>query len=171
MSRIALTQGDVRRSAMRRKYVPIASTIIACALVLLPIIVSSPLIPDLAFLVLIAWRLLRPEMWSATTALPLGLFNDLVAGHPLGQSMALWTITFLAFDILDSRLLFRDYWMDWFFASLAILGYVFAGWWIGRLMGSGADFMVMFPHLIASILTFPIVARLVLGLDRWRLSR
>ena len=171
MNRIALTQGDVRRQTMRRKYVPILSTIFSSILVLLPIVVTSPLIPDLAFLVLIAWRLLRPEMWSATTALPLGLFNDLVAGHPIGQSMALWTITFLAFDMLDSRLLFRDYWMDWFFASLAILFYVFGGWWIGRLMGSSADFAVMMPHLVASILTFPVVARLVLALDRWRLSR
>ena len=171
MNRIALTTGDVRRQTLRRKYVPIVTTIIASVLVLLPIIVSSPLVPDLAFLVLIAWRLLRPEMWSATTALPLGLFNDLVAGHPLGQSMALWTITFLAFDMLDSRLLFRDYWMDWFFASLAILFYVFGGWWIGRLMGSSADFGVMVPHLVASIFTYPIIARLVLALDRWRLSR
>src|SRR3546814_18140071 len=75
-------------------------------------------------------------MWSATTALPLGLLNDLLAGHPIGQSMALWTITFLAFDLLDSRVLFRDYWMDWFFAALAILFSVWSGWLIGQLMGS-----------------------------------
>ena len=56
MNRIALTTGDVRRQTLRRKYVPIVTTIIASVLVLLPIIVSSPLVPDLAFLVLIAWR-------------------------------------------------------------------------------------------------------------------
>src|SRR3546814_4888606 len=50
--------------------------------------------------------------------------------------MALWTITFLAFDLLDSRVLFRDYWMDWFFAALAILFYVWSGWLIGQLMRS-----------------------------------
>lgn len=171
MSRIALTQADVRRKAFRREYVPILSTIFACLLALLPIVVSSPVMPDFGFLVLIAWRLLRPELWSPTIALPLGLFNDLVAGHPLGQSMALWTIVFLAFEVLDSRVLFRDYWMDWFFASLAILFYVFGGWYIGQLMGNGAGFSVMLPHLGASILGYPIVARIVLTLDRWRLSR
>src|SRR3546814_834155 len=124
-----------------------------------------------AFLTLVAWRLLRPEMWSATTALPLGLLNDLLAGHPIGQSMALWTITFLAFDLLDSRVLFRDYWMDWFFAALAILFYVWSGWLIGQLMGSSVAFAVMAPQLGASVLAFPLVARIVLGLDRWRLSR
>lgn len=171
MNRIALTQSDVRRADRRRRYVPVASTIAASLLTLLPVIVTSPIVPDFAFLTLIAWRLLRPEIWSATTALPLGLLNDLLAGHPLGQSMALWTIVFLAFDLADSRLLFRDYWMDWFFASLAVVFYVFAGWYIGRLMGNSAHLAVMLPQLGASILAYPIVARVVLSLDRWRLSR
>lgn len=171
MSRIALTHNDVRMVGWRRRYVPIGSTLAASLLTLLPVVVSSPIVPDFAFLTLIAWRLLRPEMWAATTALPLGLLNDLLAGHPLGQSMALWTIVFLAFDLLDSRVLFRDYWMDWFFASLAILFYIWGGWLIGRLMGSTAEFVVLVPQLIASVLAFPLVARIVLALDRWRLSR
>ncbi len=171
MSRIALTGADVRRKERRRRFVPIVTTVIACLLGLLPIVVTTPLVPDFAFLVLIAWRLLRPEMWSAITPLSLGLFNDLVAGHPLGQSMALWTITFLAFDLLDSRVLFRDYWMDWFFASLAILFYVFGEWFIARLLGSATEFGVMLPQLGASVLAYPVVARIVLALDRWRLAR
>ncbi|HEV2748661.1 MAG TPA: rod shape-determining protein MreD, partial [Allosphingosinicella sp.] len=84
---------------------------------------------------------------------------------------ALWTITFLAFDLLDSRVLFRDYWMDWFFASLAILFYIFGGWLVSYVMGSTAEFSVMLPQLVASILAFPVVARVVLALDRWRLVR
>lgn len=171
MSRIALTRADYVRKELRRKYVPIVSTVVACLTVLLPIVATAPLVPDFAFLVLIAWRLLRPEIWSTTTALPLGLFNDLVAGHPLGQSMALWTIAFLAFDLLDSRLLFRDYWMDWFFAALAIAFYICGGWLVARLMGSTMDLTMLLPQLGASILAFPLVARLVLALDRWRLSR
>lgn len=171
MSRIAFNKAEVRRKHLRREYTPIVSTLIASMLALLPIIVSSPIIPDIAFLMLIAWRLLRPEMWGPAVALPLGLFNDLVAGHPIGQSMAIWTFLFIIFDIIDSRMLFRDYWMDWIIASFAIAGYVFAGWYIGVLMGNSANFLVMLPHLIASILAFPVVARFVLSLDRWRLAR
>ena len=169
--RIALTTSDVRRVHFWRRYLPILSTIIACSLGLLPIVVSSPVVPDFAFLVLLAWRLLRPEMWSATTPLLLGFFNDLLSGHPVGQSMALWTITFIALDMVDSRVVWRDYWMDWFFASLAIISYTFADWYIGRLMGSTSEFAVMLPQLVASVLGYPIIARLVLILDRWRLGR
>lgn len=171
MSRIAFNSAAVRRKHLRREYVPIVSTIIACMLSLLPIIVSSPVIPDFGFLMLIAWRLLRPEMWAPAVALPLGLFNDLVGGHPLGQSMAIWTTLFIIFDIMDSRVLFRDYWMDWLIAAFAITGYIFADWYIGTLLGNTVGFSVMLPQLGASILAFPIVARLVLLLDRWRLAR
>jgi rod shape-determining protein MreD len=171
MSRIATSSADVRMRNARRQYVPIVSTVAACLLALLPIVVSSPLIPDFALLVLIAWRLLRTEMWTATTALPLGLFNDLVAGHPLGQSMALWTTLFLAFDIMDARVVWRDYWMDWFIAALSIIFYTFGAWYIGHLMGSTIHFTVMLPQIGISILAYPVVARLILGLDRWRLTR
>jgi rod shape-determining protein MreD len=171
MSRIALTHGDVRRKDFRRRYVPIISTVLACLLNLLPIITAAPIVPDFAFLVLLAWRLLRPEMWSATTAIGLGLFNDLIAGHPVGQSVALWTGTFLLMDLIDTRVVWRDYWMDWLFASLFILGYTYGDWLIGRWMGSQAEFAVLWPMIGASVLAYPVIARFVLVLDRWRLTR
>ena len=49
MSRIATSSADVRMRNARRQYVPIITTIAACLLSLLPIVVSSPLIPDIAF--------------------------------------------------------------------------------------------------------------------------
>ncbi len=171
MSRIAFNQAAVRRRAFWQNYTPVISTLFASALSLLPIIASSPLIPELGFLVLIAWRLLRPEMWAPTIALPLGLFNDLVAGHPIGQSMLVWTSMFIAYEIADTRMLFRDYWMDWFFAALGICAAVTADWYIARLMGARISFEVMLPQLGASILAYPVVARIILMLDRWRLAR
>ncbi len=171
MSRIALTTRDVAMKKARRQYVPVATTIGAILLALLPLVANAPVSPDFGFIVLIAWRLLRPELWSATTALPLGLFNDLVAGHPLGQSMALWTTTFLILDIIESRAMFRDYWMDWLLASLLILLYTFGGWAIANLMGSASDFRIMWPQIGLAVLAYPVVARIIVALDRWRLSR
>jgi rod shape-determining protein MreD len=171
MSRIASSGRDVALWNLRRQAVPIMTTLAAILLDALPIVATAPLIPDFAFLVLIAWRLLRPEMWLAQVALPLGLVNDLVAGHPLGQSMALWTLTFLVFDLVDSRVGWRDYWMDWLFAATAILFHSFGGWYVARLMGSRAEFAILMPQLVLSVFAYPLVARLVLGLDRRRLAR
>ncbi len=171
MSRIAGSSRDVAILGLRRQAVPVLSTLAAASLDLLPIVAAWPIIPDFAFLVLIAWRLLRPEIWQPHVALGLGLFNDLVAGHPIGQSMAIWTMTFLAFDLLDARTGWRDYWLDWFFASAAIAFHSVAGWYIARLMGSGAPYSIMVPQLGVSIFAYPFVARLIVGLDRWRLAR
>ena len=171
MSRIAGSRGQVVLRDVRRRFVPVGSTLAASMLALLPIIASRPLIPELALLVAIAWRLLRPEIWPAHMALGLGLFNDLVAGHPLGQSMATWTLLFLACDYIDSRVGFRDYWMDWLIAAAAMLFYTAASWYVAMLMGAPMRFSILLPQLGASILVYPLAARIVLALDRWRLSR
>lgn len=171
MSRIAASPTDLRMRALRRQWIPITSTLAASLLALLPIVMSSPIIPDFALLVLIAWRLLRPEMWSALMVLPLGLANDLIAGHPIGQSMALWTILFLIYDVMDIRLVWRDYWMDWFVAAISIIFYTYGVWYVGHLMGNAINFEVMLPQIGLSIFCYPLVARLVLTLDRWRLAR
>lgn len=156
---------------LRRRYVPVGSILVAGLLALLPIVAAAPVVPDFAFLFLLAWRLLRPEIWTAPAALPLGLYNDLVAGLPLGQSMLLWTLLFLILDFVEAQLAWRDYWMDWLLAAAAILFYVSMGWWIAKAMGAGVEYKVVVPQLLLSFLAFPLVARAVLELDRWRLSR
>lgn len=171
MTRIAGSSAEVAFRDYKRRFVPVGSTLLASALSLLPIVATAPLVPDFGFLVLITWRLLRPEIWPAYAALGLGLFNDLVTGHPLGQSMALWTIAFLILDFVDSRLGFRDYWLDWLFAAAAIIFHTAGAWYVARMMGSDISFMVMVPQIIVSILAYPLVARAVLALDRWRLAR
>lgn len=172
MSWLAGSSGGFGDHSFRRRFVPVGSTLAATLLTLLPIVANgTPVIPEFALLVALAWRLLRPEIWAAHVALGLGLFNDIVAGHPLGQSMATWTMIFLACDYIDSWLGFRDYWMDWLIAAAAVLFYTAAAWTIARLMGSHMAFDLLAPQIGASILAYPLIARLVLSLDRWRLSR
>lgn len=171
MSRIAGSQTEVAIRDLRRRYVPLASTFAGMAMILLPIVADSPWLPNFGFLMLITWRLLRPEIWPAQVALGLGLVADLISGAPLGQSMLLWTVTFLAFDYVDTLLGVRDYWMDWTLAAAALLFHSVGVWYIALLMGSDVGFPIMFPQLALSILAYPIAARLVLALDRWRLVR
>ena len=171
MSRIAANETQVAIRDLRGRFVPVASTIAAILLALLPIVAATPLIPDFGLLLLIAWRLLRPEIWTPNTALGLGIVNDLVAGNPLGQSMLLWTALFLALDLIDSRLGFRDYMMDWLIAAAAILFVAGGAWYIALLMGGDIHLLVVAPQVGIAILAYPIVTRIVLALDRWRLGR
>jgi rod shape-determining protein MreD len=172
MSRIAGSETEVAIRDLRRRYVPLLSTLAAILLgAVLPVVADSPWVPNLGFLMLITWRLVRPEIWPAQAALGFGFAADLICGTPLGQSMLLWTLAFLAFDSLDSWLGVRDYWLDWAAAAAALLFHSLGVWYIALLMGSDTSFSIMAPQLALAVLAYPIAARLVLALDRWRLLR
>lgn len=171
MSRIAGSDTEVAIRDLRRRYVPIASTVAAMLLSLTPIVMVTLWVPNLGFLMLITWRLVRPEIWPAQVALGLGLAADLISGAPLGQSMLLWTLVFLGFDYVDSLSGVRDYWLDWLLAAAAILFHSAGVWYISLLMGAKVSIWVMVPQLCLSILAYPVAARIVLRLDRWRLAR
>ena len=172
MSRIAGSETEVVIGDLRRRFVPLGSTIFAMLLGLLPFVASSLWVPNLAFLTLLTWRLMRPELWQAQAALGFGLLADLIVpGAPLGQSMLLWTVIFLGLDYADHLLGVRDYWLDWTLAAACILFHSAGVWYIALQMGAKMSFMVMVPQLVLSILAYPLMARIVLRLDRWRLSR
>ena len=153
------------------RFVPAVSVLIASLLTALPIVSTSGWFPDFGFLVLIAWRLMRSDAWPAWWAAPLGLFNDLVTGHPVGFSIALWTAAMLLLDLADRRTMWRGYWLEWIFAALMLLANEAAEWRVAQVMGASLPFKSIVPPLLISILSFPIVAWLVSRLDRWRLGR
>ena len=153
------------------RFVPAVSVLIGSLLTALPIISTSGWYPDFGFLVLIGWRLLRSDAWPAWWAAPLGLFNDLVTGHPVGFSIALWTASMLLLDLADRRTMWRGYWLEWILAALMLLAQEAAEWRVAQVMGASLPFKTVVLPLLISILSFPIIAWLVSRLDRWRLGR
>jgi len=170
-TRIASSEAEVAYRDLRRRFTPVVSIIAAILLGLLPIVAETPLLPDFGFLAFLAWRLLRAEIWTPWLPLPLGLASDLVAGHPLGQAMLLWTAIGFLCELADARLGFRDYLMDWLIAAGAILLQSLGAWYIGLLMGSDVRFTILIPQLVLAALAYPLATRIVLALDRWRLAR
>jgi len=150
---------------------PVLSTIGGSALSLLPIVAPWPALPPTGFLMLLGWRLLRPEMWQAWIGAPLGFVDDILTGRPFGTGMVLWTLCLLMIDQIDTRLLWRDYWQEWAIVAAA-LGYSIAGavmlGWIG---GAESSLRAMVPQYLVALMTFPLVLRLCAFLDRWRLRQ
>ncbi|MGN6154970.1 MAG: rod shape-determining protein MreD [Sphingomicrobium sp.] len=151
--------------------VPAASVILGILLSTLPIVSQTGWFPDFGFLMLIGWRLLRGDVWPSWWAAPLGLVNDLVTGCPVGLSVAAWTASMLALDLLDRRTIWRDYWIEWALASLLILFDEAAQWQVSSWMGAKVPFSFMFPPVLISIAAFPVTAWVVGRLDHWRLGR
>ena len=153
------------------RFVPAISVIVASLLTALPIVSTSGWFPDFGFLVLISWRLLRADAWPAWWAAPLGFFNDLMTGHPLGFSVALWTASMLVLDLVDRRTMWRGYWLEWALAALLLFGNETAEWRIAQVMGASLPFVTIVPPLLIAALACPVFAWLAARLDRWRLGR
>lgn len=170
---MAIIESDllVRPSAVRLWLVPVLSTLAGSSLTLLPFVATAPVLPPFGLLMALGWRLLRPEMWPAWVALPLGLADDLIGGAPLGSAMAWWTIAFLGLDFADHRPMWRDHWLDWGLACLCIVTCGIGSWAFARFVAGGGPLWPAVPPMLLAIVVFPAVARLCAALDHWRLKR
>lgn len=153
------------------RLIPAWSVALASCLAILPIVTEVGWVPEFGFLLLLAWRLLRSDVIPSWWAAPLGLFNDLVSGGPIGLSVAVWTGAMIALDLLDRRTMWRDYWIEWALAALLILLSDLVRWRIDALMGAQLPFSSIVPPLIIAILAFPLAAWAANRIDRWRLGR
>jgi rod shape-determining protein MreD len=152
-------------------YVPAATVVAASMLAMLPIVATTGWYPDFGFLALIAWRLLRADPWPAWWGAPLGLVNDLFTGYPIGFSIALWSATMLALDLIDRRTMWRDYWIEWVLAAVLITIDEWLQWRLASVVGADVPFVKMVPPIVISICVFPLAAWIASRFDRWRLGR
>lgn len=170
MSNAIRTDREERIARWRGQILPIISTIAGSAMVIAPMIADWPISPPFGLMMLLAWRLLRPELWPAWIGLPLGLIDDLFSGQPIGSAVFLWTAILIALDVIDRKLVWRDYLQDWLIAALAIILCISGGLVAANIDGGNGKLVQMAPQMILSILLFPAVARTCALLDRWRLS-
>jgi rod shape-determining protein MreD len=152
-------------------YVPAATVIAGSLLAALPIISTTGWYPDFGYLVFISWRLLRADPWPAWWAAPLGFVNDLFTGYPIGFSIALWSATMLALDLIDRRTMWRDYRTEWVLAAVLIAIDEWLQWRIAKVLGAAPPLAQIGPPLVISICVFPPFAWAVSRIDALRLGR
>jgi rod shape-determining protein MreD len=172
-SALAPSRGASLSRAPRRASIaiPAVSVLLATLLAAIPIVSKHGWWPDAGLLMLLAWRLLRADAWAAWLAAPLGLFHDLMTGAPIGLGVALWPAFMLAFDVIDRRTMWRDYWTEWVLASLFIALFVFVQWRVAAWDGAPVRFSNVAPSILVGVVCFPIAAFVVARLDRWRMGR
>lgn len=173
MSSLAPTRIGEPPSRLRLHAIPILTVMIASALpMMLPLIAAWAYLPPLGLLLFLAWRLLHPSLWPVWIGLPLGLWDDLVSGQPVGSAMGLWTIAMLAIDFIDQRTYWRGYWQDWLIAAVATSVIIFAGAALAHPQTAPSQFLGLIGlQMAASILMFPMMIRVAAWLDRVRLFR
>ena len=147
--------------------IPVVSVMAGSLVTIVPFIATFPVLPPFGLMVLLGWRLMRPDSVRIWSPIPFGLFDDLVSGQPLGSAVLLWTLSFLIIDLLDQRLLSRDFWQDWVLAAGAIAFSLIGGRLIATGLEAHVDTLLLF-QVIVSVLLYPFVARWIVWLDRKR---
>lgn len=151
--------------------VPWVSIMLGSLLPQLPIASAVPLVPPLGYLMLLAWRLVRPGLLPVWAGFPLGLFDDLFSGQPFGSAILLWSATMLGLELIEARFPWRGFYQDWIVAGVISTWYlVIAALFSGGRIG-GTMLLVLGPQVLVTLIAFPVLARVVAGLDRFRLTR
>ncbi|UZK70058.1 rod shape-determining protein MreD [Sphingomonas sp. S1-29] len=150
---------------VRSKRLAPITVMLGSLMVLFPVISTIPWMPPFGLMVLLGWRLLRPDVFKVWVAVPLGLFDDLLSGQPLGSAMLLWTTCFLAIEVVDSRLVWRDFWQDWLLATGAIGFCLIAGRLIASPLGAHVD-TVLLLQLALSVALYPLISRMCAAIDQ-----
>jgi rod shape-determining protein MreD len=172
MARAALDQRRIGQGPIHfASYIPAGSVVAGSLLSALPIVSTTGWYPDFGYMILLAWRLLRSDPWPPWWAAPLGFVNDLFTGNPIGFSIALWSATMLALDLIDRRTMWRDYWIEWGLAGVFLTLNEWLQWRLAGLVGARVPLAATIPPILVSVCTFPLAAWVVARVDRWRLGR
>lgn len=155
----------------RVRSVPYVTIMLGSLVPVLLIADLMPLVPSLGFLMLLGWRMVRPGLLPLWAGAPLGAFDDLVSGQPFGCAILLWSLAMIVIELIETRFPWRGFWQDWFTAGVIAVSY-----WFAALLVSGASvtpelLIVALPQALLSVMLYPIIARMVSGLDRFRLAR
>jgi rod shape-determining protein MreD len=136
---------------------------------ILPIVASAPVMPPLGFMLLLAWRQVRPGLLPVWAGAPLGMFDDMFSGQPFGSAVLLWTLAAIVLDLYEARFPFRHFLFDWLVSSIMVCAYLALSLVFANAAGASASVLVIAPQALTSILLLPLMGRLVSALDRFRL--
>lgn len=165
-----------RRSINRAPWPPMARTVPWLTILLgsmVPswsMIASAPVLPPLGYLIFLAWHQLRPNLLPIWAGLPLGLFDDLFSGQPFGCAVLLWSLSSIALDLVETRLPWRHFVIEWLVANGLIVTYILLCLVFANFGGADAPLRVIVPQIVISVLTYPLVGRFVAVADRFRLT-
>ncbi|AJP71395.1 rod shape-determining protein MreD [Sphingomonas hengshuiensis] len=155
--------GRAERPPRARWLAPL-SIVLGSMMTLLPIVSVVPFLPPFGLMLLLGWRLTRGDSMPVWASVPLGFFDDILSGQPLGSAMLLWPMCILVIDVLDTRLVWRDFWQDWLIAAGGMAFALIAGRLIALPFSAHVDTALLL-QIVISVSLFPVISRFCSWLD------
>ena len=159
------------QSMFKMRAAPTITVLLGSLVTTLPFFTDLPLLPPFGFMIFIAWRFMRPGIWPMWVGLPFGIFDDIFSGALFGSAILTWSIAMLVSEYIDSRIIWRDYLLDWIIASFYIALYLTISLLFVGLIQPLPNPFIIIPQIIFSISLYPLVVRLCANVDIWRLKQ
>ena len=159
---------DRAPSPLLASTVPWASVMLLSLVPFAPLVVSAPIVPPFALMALLAWRMYRPGLLPVWAGAPLGAFDDLFSGQPLGSAIVLWSAAMILLEYVDTRTRWRGFAADWALGAALAVAAVLLGAGIANMTGGATPLLVLVPQIVLIVALQPVVIGLVALLDRLR---
>jgi len=165
--------GGINRapSPLLARATPWLSIMLASLLANSLVIAAAPVMPPVGLMMLVAWVQIRPGLLPVWAGLPLGAFDDLFSGQPFGSAILLWSLTVIALDVIELRIPWRNYLIEWATGAALVCGCLVAMLVFANATGGSAPLLVITPQLVMVLLLYPVIGSLAGALDRFRLIR
>nr|WP_279639122.1 rod shape-determining protein MreD [Sphingomicrobium sediminis] len=152
-------------------HLPWVSILVASSLAILPFMSMRGWWPDFGLLMLLGWRMQRSDAFPNWYAIPLGLANDLLTGHPIGLSVVTYNFALLMIDIIDARRMWNYWWSEWLVAALLVTFAELLQWFVAYVQDAAIPIKALIPPVIIMIFFVPIALAIASALDRYRLRQ
>ncbi len=135
---------------------PTLVTIATLLLMMLPIWIQGPLLPQMGLLGVSYWAINRPALMPAVAAFSIGLMQDLWLGMPLGVNASLLMLVTLSLAGQHLVFLSRPFSFAWLVILPVTALYALASAGLTALAGQSTPMMPLLLQTVITILLFPL---------------
>jgi rod shape-determining protein MreD len=156
-----LTRDERIELALRswRLAMPALAVLASLYVMSLPVWVTAPILPQLAFIGVITWSIRRPDLMRIGISFLLGLIQDLWLAGPIGVEACLFAL--VAALVASQHLVFaaRPFRFEWLMISIIVMVHAMLIWMFGRWLWS--DKIALLPIINQAVLTIALYPALV----------
>jgi rod shape-determining protein MreD len=145
---------------------PTLTTIATLLLMMLPIWLQGPLLPQFGLLGVCYWAINRPALMPAAAAFFIGLVQDLWLGMPLGVNASLLMLVSLILSGQHLVFVSRPFSFAWLIMVPTAMLYALCSWALAALGGQSTPLLPLLLQTIITVLLYPIATWLHARIQR-----
>ncbi len=165
-SQLSREEKQIRLLRSWRLAAPTLVTIATLLLMMLPIWMQGPILPQFGLLGVCYWATNRPALMPAAAAFFIGLMQDMWLGAPLGVNATM--LMLVALVLSGQHLVFasRPFSFAWWVMAPVTLLYAAGGWLLGKIGGQSMQGSLLLVQASTTFLAFPLATWLYARVQR-----